>query len=357
MITSLQMKKEILGPIYQRCQSGFVEQKDLEQRMFDAINAGLVKPDTSLTDFVKLCELKYESVDLSTVLERIINDYFRLLLSNQKVNVLSSGGNGKIISVDNNDSIVFKLIYSGCKSFEKEFLTQARLYNALRKCKSNKLKIPQPYKYFPEPLSVGDESFNCAFAMEKIQGVPSDLITDNRACVTLFPTVQILLVFNPRFNNMLFLKDRNEECSLKNPPRYVSMFIDTFDIDKNKLCFDLGEFFGMASFDVKVSLDDVELIIDKDNKVYLVDFGYCKDLSKLVNSYLENPSEFVDELVENGIANYSTPFLTKEGFPTPVNTICWKHFIDGFKSSLKRLTSLSEQDSAILIQKIEQALI
>jgi len=111
----------------------------------------------------------------------------------------------------------------------------------------------------------------------------------------------------------------------------------------------------MASFHNKVSLDDVEIILSNDGLVYVVDFGYCRDLTKLVDDYLSSPEVYLEQLIEDGIAHYATPFITKNGFPTPANGECWKSFVKGLKSSIRVFTNLSDEDIVALVKKLEEA--
>ena len=363
------LQKTLLKQVYDKCKHGFIEDAELEQSMKDAIDMGIVASNITKHEFIKLCNLKSESLDQDSALKHTIEGFYQKLLSNKDINVLSSGGNGKIVSLsssnDNGNNIVFKLIYSGCVDFQREFLVQTRLFNSLQELRelptlSVDIRIPQPYMYFSKPFSLSSdgESYNCAFAMEKITGYPSELLTDNQECLHLFPYVQALLIFNPRLKNRLFLKDKNQECSLSNPPRYVTLYVDDAvnnNKSKNKLCRDLGIFFGMASFHNKVSLDDVEVIISKNNIVYIVDFGMCQDIQELVYKYLQDPSTYVETLVVDTIASFTTPFITKEGFPTPSNGECWNHFVDGFKESIKHYTTLSQQDIDVLVETLEDA--
>ncbi len=192
--------------------------------------------------------------------------------------------------------------------------------------------------------------------MEKIESSKITNQLQDDECLSLFKEIQIMLTFNPKYNKILHLKNKDEKCSLNNPPRYITMYIENnFNINIHNVCYELGTFFGMASFHNKISLDDVEVILDKNNNVYVVDFGMCRDVSLLVDTYLNNTNdETLEILLDEGIASFTTPFLTKECFPTPKNGEYWISFVKGLKLSIHKYTKLSEDTINIVIEKLEE---
>lgn len=232
--------------------------------------------------------------------------------------VIASGGFGKVLRYENK---AIKLIRDAttCRNaqieFSKMIAMKKAIENARRKNLSknirkilSRINTVQPLYFWDQSFSYRYERFSCGIVSKFIKGIPlKDLM------VTDVDINVLVLVSLGTQTSYLSLMDHNKPLSVDNPPRYFVMSLkdakkfykDVHNFDSAYgYFFQMGVIMALFIFLVKMVPIDVEILLSKNNKINILDFGMCEDIQE--EDY--NDPQKIAEL----ICNMGGPFYTKD---------------------------------------------
>lgn len=257
--------------------------------------------------------------------------------------VIGSGGFGLVLRVD--DKAV-KLLHTrtSCSEAHAEFLRLHRMDAALEQARKlrgldsdlqkalDQIKPVKALHYWSEPFEYQGEHFTCGLVTSFAVGArTSDLlkldpsITEEYA--SLFPRI-LVMPSSQNDRTRLDVRDRKEDLSKRNPPRYfvmgkeaVKFYKGTFDFSTDFPCA-MGVFLAVATFYAKLVLVDVEILLGDpaDKTINVMDLGMCHDIVWGDANHIAGQ-----------ICDISGPFYTKAVFPLPDQESAYAVFTDAFK--------------------------